>query len=805
MEYKYLITLDNTRQTQKPKKTDVNKISNNVAIQTGLTINEMATYMVQPYSYTWCPSFFKGNRDNENWLGQGVFALDFDKGTPPDEILNRFHEFNIKPNIFYTSFSDTPELRKFRLVFVLDSWVSDYDGAQYIRNSLKYIFPEADKQCFDAARMFFGGLQSQILNPDPIPFEKFINFIEINVITKDRNQTRKIAEKGVNLYNIYNNTHNSANDSNTTSIVDPDQNEHVINTKENDFDFERCEERVRIYREFVAGKWLNQDEIFGLATNLHCTKGGAKRMNEIMTKYNQEGITHYTENNFNTLPYVKKRRYKPMKLENFSPYPEDHEYMNLITAVRMPRGMIEIISDHKKIDLQSGELLFQQKFSEILDRKDTKIYIFKVPTSLGKTEMLSYLKDATLSFPTHDLIEEVDYRMKVEHVKTPEMPKFFDEKLKNKMAYFYTSGLNSQVHKQLKEMAFDKDGKLFNRKDIKLATDYLRQNEIALRSKQTVLTTHIKALLNDFPHDTLVFDEDPLDNLIDIKRLDTRDLYAVNCCYFNQEATIAALDFIAQIKPGEIAATPEYKIDEDRLIQSILASDVSSNLIQFFYSKYFIKDERHGHFVHYVTKRELPPNKKVIIMSATIAVPIYKTLYGDRVEVIDISNIKNKGYVEQHTDRSFSRASLSKVESEDLKTMFEGKPVITFQSYSDKINTENIRVHYGNCEGYDSFNGRDIVVLGTPHLNNVVYSLYGKILGLNVDGMDTKMRYQKIEWNGFKFMFMCYSDKELRDIQMSLIESELVQAVGRARTLRSDATVHVYSNLPLAVADKFVY
>lgn len=66
------------------------------------------------------------------------------------------------------------------------------------------------------------------------------------------------------------------------------------------------------------------------------------------------------------------------------------------------------------------------------------------------------------------------------------------------------------------------------------------------------------------------------------------------------------------------------------------------------------------------------------------------------------------------------------------------------------------------------------------------------------------MSYQKIEYNGFKFMFNCYDNEELREIQLSIIEAELIQTVGRARTLKTDATVDLYSNFPLRITTEFI-
>ena len=47
---------------------------------------------------------------------------------------------------------------------------------------------------------------------------------------------------------------------------------------------------------------------------------------------------------------------------------------------------------------------------------------------------------------------------------------------------------------------------------------------------------------------------------------------------------------------------------------------------------------------------------------------------------------------------------------------------------------------------------------------------------------------------------MTYTDKILRDIQFYMIESELEQAVGRARLLRCNCIVNLFSDYPLKQA-----
>ena len=809
-----MVTFHNEPVVSKPKKSEIGYISNRLTTPTGWTMNEFVTYTTQPYSFTWCPSVYHGSRSNDNWRGQGIFALDFDSGVTPEEILNRFKAFDIIPNVIYYSFSDSPQLRKFRVILIMDCMLLDIAQAAYIREGLVEIFPESDQRCKDAARMYFGGKHGEVVSDTLIPLENLSHFICINTITKDKNQTRKIAEKRVTVYILYRDTRISANsddsiiDETTSPVIYPEDistNKYLESVKKNKLDYIKAKQNVRIFREFTEGKRLKHNELFGLATSLAWTKGGLKLMKDTMIRYNEDGITDYTQHNLNILPYVRLMGYKPQWLKKYSPYPEDHEYSNLISAVREPRGVIEIVEPKHKIERSDAEKVMRETVKRVFEEKNNKITIIKSSTGIGKTELLTFLTGSTLAFPTHDLIDEVKSRMKVNYTTTPPLPTFFEKSLNESIGYMYKTGLNTEVYKRIKAVSSDKYGYSYQINDVKLANEYITSNNKALASTSTVLTTHVRALYNDFQHETIIFDEDPLDSLIEIKKLDTKDLFAVNNGQNNQDATTDALQYILKQIPGEIAKTPHFDVDVDTLIRSILWADASSNLIQFFSSDFFVRDTRFNHLVHYVTHRLLPDNKKVIIMSATAPVEIYKQLYGERVEVIDITNVKNQGYIEQHTTRSYSRTSLSKSDLTQLKEQFNGKPVITFNSISDQINGESLHVHFGNCDGLDKLKGQDIVVLGTPHLNNIVYHLYATVMGIDLANIDLEMKYQKIDRNGFRFMFMAYNNEELRKIQLSLIESELIQAVGRARTLRTDAKVEVYSNLPLLVSDKFVF
>jgi hypothetical protein len=190
-------------------------------------------------------------------------------------------------------------------------------------------------------------------------------------------------------------------------------------------------------------------------------------------------------------------------------------------------------------------------------------------------------------------------------------------------------------------------------------------------------------------------------------------------------------------------------------------------------------------------------------MSATPQIEVYKSLYGDRVKIIDIPLAENKGKIIQLTKNGYSRSYLKNNKVPELIEQIGDRQVITFQKHKNIFPTAHQLVHFGNCEGYDFLNGVDLNVIGTPHKNELNYLFIAHTIGIDLSGINLELQDLKIDWNGFRFRFTTYEDERLRKIQLESIEAELVQAIGRARSLRTNAEVIVYSNLPLQITDKF--
>lgn len=299
-------------------------------------------------------------------------------------------------------------------------------------------------------------------------------------------------------------------------------------------------------------------------------------------------------------------------------------------------------------------------------------------------------------------------------------------------------------------------------------------------------------------HKTVIFDEDPLNTLVEIKTTSIKDIVGVQYFYI---ALKSVANHLSDIKEG-IYETPSFNIDQDDLFKFIDYKRIlETNIFDFLNSKFFIK---HEDSIHYIMKKELPENTKNIILSATIPIEFYKKLYPNiEFESIDIRNVEQIGKIIQYTGRSCSRNGMERY-GKSISDEVGDKTVITFRRLKGLFSNPTQDIHFGNCSGYDYLSGKDLTVVGTPHRNNIEYFLLAKLMGVKFDYFNSPFRYQKIEYNGFKFMFNTFHNEDLRKIQLPLIESDLIQAVGRARTLRNECLAEVYSGLPLSIADEFI-
>lgn len=808
---KHQITVDPTPVTSKPPQENRGKIQSRLINVVDVTIDQFSELISPPNSLTWTGGIFKGERKTENWLSQSVFGLDFDKGQiTVQEVYDRLIEYGVTPQLWYETFSSSNSLMKFRVVIFLNEPIDNLTLRQFVAEGLLKLFPEADQSCSDAARYYFGGTNCTVTSYTPTQTNMIIDMAGILSCVSNSMRLRKVPIQDINEHNelfapkrayLYGNNRNNYFGASNNSPLPTSERGGKLER----INFKVAKENIRIFREFINGEWLDHMKLFGLARNLQYVNGGLKLMKDTMNKFNSLGTTNYTQNNFAILTYLKSIKYPPQPIREFSDYHEDKELHDLISETKNKRGYIKILEPINRLTLNEAEEKFKSKFDEVIDNDEVgKIYLFKVPTSIGKTELITNT-NSVIAAPTNDLKNEIGERMKVNYVMTPDPIEFEDSTLNNQMKYYYSIGQPKKSMEVIHSVINPKNIDYHSEMDVNKAKEYLKRLNDSYNTTSTVLTTHDRAVYSEYNNDTLIFDEDPLKTLVSIKELKISDLFIVNQSIKNKELE-GVINKLNSLSPLEIVKTPLFGINLDEIIQSVSTfsnQEIGSNIFDFFSSDFMVKYNKDENIVHYVIRRDLPQLKKVIILSASAPIEIYKLLFGGRLEVIDISDVENQGRIIQKTTKSFSRKSL-KDNYKEISEEVGDRPVITYKSYRGLFNNPS-EMWFGNCSGYDTLKGQDICVVGTPHLNNIVYLLTAKSIGLEFKTSETLFYYHKVRYNGFEFMFNCYEDENLRKIQFSFIESDLIQSVGRSRTLRTNSTVNLYSNFPLRISTEFKF
>ena len=751
-----------------------------------------------------------------------MFGLDFDSGVDVKPVIEYCRKYSLIPNIIYSTFSNTAEKPRFRVIFILDTPIMDYNIAKRVQTGIVSLF-KSDENCKDNCRMFYPG-PAVIHRDDELNESSWFVSTILGSTVGESVINQKL--RGRDVFG------------DLSEIKRPDM---LLS-----FDWEKACEEIKILDLFLNHQVrVSYDILFGLALNLQYIKGGMKKLTNRMVEINKSGGGEYICGDVNTkrgiekydLDYAyrliqtsKTLKYLPRNLDKFSPFESDHQWRNILQVAKRKRGQIDVIYQEPKISLGDAEDKFTFEFESRVVSKthipsfdlfdntpppqfnDFKITIFKIPTGMGKTRKLETVQNCLMAFPTNNLKREVYDRMQVDCLMTPDYPQFSNEVINIIITGYYEAGLYSKASDLISKITKGLEIKVGDlsfqpdKNDIMLASEYKAKNELCRLSTGTVLTTHARALSDtSFKHDTIIFDEDPLNSMI---RIGQTQIDFVVFDGSDHKESISNIEdwFRNKISPMMVMKTPKFTISNRSEFNEFCAMVGRSDIINLLDSDFVYKD-RFGN-IHWVLKRDIPA-KNIVIMSATAPVDIYKYFYPDKVEVIDLSNVQKVGKIIQYTKKSWSRHSIKSSSDKsllELKTTIGDRPVITFMKLKGLFKNSVLDMHFGNVAGYDNLLGQDIAVIGTDHKPDFVYFFYAALLGFdNLKSSDNTLATREIERHNYKYEAYTYENKLLQDIQLSLIESESIQSCGRNRNLREPCTTLLFSSIPLRKSDQFMY
>lgn len=591
-------------------------------------------------------------------------------------------------------------------------------------------------------------------------------------------------------------------DNGSCTIV-PEINEEKISVVRT-FSFEYLCEVCELYREFSDGVKLSIDDLYLIASNIRTVANGKRKFLEkvINADIEWKGIfASFRKSNMQRIS-CDKCRYRDKC---------DHSD-DMITTAKPENNHIIRLKEEEYCTLGEAEYDLYSNFVSAIESNDEDMHIIKAQTSLGKTRMIiDYIKQNPdkkfiISAPTHKLKNQIYKDAKDSGItnifNTPDIKEYpISKEIMEQVDKYYRIGAGMKVLPFLKKVRskIHKDSL-----DYKCIDEYLKDCETAKTFDGNIVTSHSRFLYmnsEQFENYQIIIDEDIMRTLLAIDMISVDELKRIKSELKLPEEVVSKIDYLCSCKPSDTKTyyTQCRSINNSENIFSEITDfdKVDVNLYGLIKAEYFAVD---NNYVHFLDEKYLP-KRKLIIMSATVDSELYKKIYPYRkIHFYECRKAEYTGKVIQYTDYSYSRYSFEENENliDELKKKVGEQVIITLKCIENQFET---KYHFGNVEGLNDNKGKNIAVIGLPNLNEVVYGLYGIRMG--ADDSDIHMCCRRIQYNNFYFRLNTFENPIIRRIQLWILSSYLEQAVGRARLLRENCIVTVFSGFPVEQAEFF--
>ena len=836
-KYEIVVHLDEQEFTEKPRNEMIGIISNRITRKrVKISLKEFRHYVGEK-GVTFTRALFKGKRVTDSFEEQVLFAVDIDGGLSYQEFMKRSENYGILPFLVYDTFSATSEQEKFRAVYLMETVIEKKNLAELFNVMLIKVFPESDRSCKDVTRMFFGGKRIKYFNEDNIlRIENLVKACQCEM-EKDHKNYRRNIEKLAGDYGIackggciqiYRKDTDLIMDEKIPQSADilggmvveygsikkkekikkEVEGKREKNDSENRLNFpilridkDKMPAYCPLYRDHLD-EHLHHNLKFLLATNLQYIKGGKSLF--------MAGIEEETESRKNwemEWKQIKSYGYKPQScMKGGCPYEKKCNVDSLYSKLTW-----KIIPLRKKvpyITLEDAQNELRQYLHEAVEAKDRGIHLIKAQTALGKTqaycELASEKSDQAFMFvvPTLDLQDEIVKRLEaagshcIKTISCIEKIKELNLPIYNELIMLYDSGQGDKVKGRIQEY-MESNADELSEITIEEVKRCLNQQE-KLDGTCNVVTTHKMFLnlpLKILEQYEIIVDEDIMMSVIKDNGSVSRKKIteALDAGIFSGEAE-KRLKMLQNLEPEKAVKLEPLRISElsDKNMERF------GDLVVLLGSQVFYYEEN-TQDIRYFNPMEIP-KVKTIVLSATLNEKIWKDFCKNRrVRMNEVGTVRYKGKLMQFTYYSMSRECIRKLDGQKVKEAIKeitGVPeeqIITFKKFMDES-----EIHFGKTEGFDKLKGKNLAIIGTPHYIVALYKMVGKYLDYDTS---KKLCRQRVENSNYSFKLMTFSDAEMRNLQMYILEAELEQAVGRARLLRYNATVWVFSNFPLRQAE----
>jgi len=576
----------------------------------------------------------------------------------------------------------------------------------------------------------------------------------------------------------------------------------------------------RLLREFGNGsRKLHHNELFGLATNIIQIETGAAWFCDVLSSnsYFEDNTEKYDKWK-KDLRFMIQNDYREQNCEGFCPYKSQCRHGKNILSTTNPKTHTRIAGyTEEYVSLKEAEEDLDQALEMAIEADDNGVYVIKAQTAAGKTRaFIDRIKGSSgrflIAVSSNDLKHEILERVKEQGMDMIESPSLKElnlpDEVESRIDHLYDTGRHRKVIPYIKKVISEDDPYSAD-----ILSSYLKELDEFKDSSCHAVTTHKKLLYMDEKtqkkYDTVLIDEDIIlkgivSEKVEIPCSELMKVYKT--LPHNSELAKKIKMARERAKEQSYFQLPSIEFDDEYEGISNAIDIPSFCKAEYFYCNKISEADNikekwlFGDSLIFYKPISLKKNIKYIIVSATADEFVYKSFFGEgRVKFYECKRAENEGALYQDVSKSLSRSCIRKDPGvlSRIKTLTGFEHSITFKEFVDNINAD---MSYGNTEGRDHLKGQDIVVIGTPHYPEWMYKLFAFTFGLDVNLDEPIKRNRPVVHNGYRFRFTTFDDEGLRKIQFWMIESELEQAVGRARLLRCKCDVILFSNFPLRQA-----
>ncbi|MCH5195624.1 MAG: hypothetical protein J1F28_02850 [Oscillospiraceae bacterium] len=808
-----------------------------------LTLEEIVRVIDDGYTIS-SPIYRDGRKKKDNIIEMQLFILDFD-GKDGCELkytdaLKRADGYNLPVVTSYETKSSV-DFSRYRLIFLYNEPVKDIRMMEIINSMLLKVFPEADQTTKDISKMFFPGrnvrlhcgkpfyldslivaARHHILNVTSASKNKWACFLNslkerhglvikgTDIFTSDEINPQKICTFRASSIHYYMEGATKVQKNGGIKYIFFGETpcNDIKNTETKKLRIKNLDiinEECMLMSGFENGNRLKHHEWFGLATNFINIKGGQKKFIDTINKYSDL----YGNTDFKTaqVKYAARMNYKPQSCDSYCPYADECVHsVNLVSTLKTKRHTMKRIPGYMErfTEIEAARKQCVAFFHNAVSNGN-RFNILKSPTGSGKStahlEFLKTLDHRTVNaYPNARLMLEKyneAVSMGINAVHTPIIEELYSnlaDEQKETIKSLYEIGAGELPIRLLKKWSHNNP----------FIQKYLYELD-NIPEDAHIFTTHSRLfrLSASITENSYIFiDEDIIPSMISCSAVSVDEFHKL----YNIASSTVLKYKLERIKKN-ISAESHYfnlaKVNINADFKEKMTELFNKNGIVFSQNIWGLVESENFYYceadqsIHFSVVNRLKNAEKVIVMSATANEQICRTVFGNSLYFCDTGEIKYKGKVIMHCDKSFSRTYLKTNNAEKLLGEIVDKhgdcAYITFKEYCKYIDNNYQKTHYGQAIGTNDFSGNDLVIIGLNHRPFYVYELFARELGIDCsDSLSTR----KTSFCGFEYYMMTYENADLCNIQQYMISSDLEQAIGRARLIYHDCTVHLYGNFP---------